>query len=71
MDGLALHLFSISCASLHVCVVDELAEVLGHLCVQDIKEILTGRSLAFGINGGEVPQEIRIFLHVGPKVLDG
>jgi len=51
--------------------VDELAKVLGHLCVQDIKEILTGRSLAFGINGGEVPQEIRIFLHVGPKVLDG
>ena len=71
MDGLVLHLFPIRCASLQVRVVDDLAEVVRHLRVQDVEKIFTGWSLAFGINGWEVPQDISIFLHVGPKILDG
>ena len=71
MDGLVLHLFAISCASLLVCMVDDLSEVFRHLRIKDVKEIFTWWPFAFGIHGGEIPKEISIFLHVGPEVLNG
>ena len=71
MDCLVLELFAVCGHSLLVSMLDELAKILGHQCIHDVKKILPWWSLALGIHGREVSQELGILLHLGPQVLHG
>ena len=50
---------------------EDLLEIVWHLRVHDVKEILAWWSLVLRILGGEVLHEVGVLLHLRPERLDG